>query len=174
MRTRTIVGLIIAILVITAMGCSTVQSALSAVESGQKVAAVAEVADLKSGEVLCAYGQADSVFDPWYGVATVLTKASEATKNQAEVLFVASGDKSWTEYVIPSHKAKKDELVVGAVVFYLSGYGKNEKVSADSYRKSDWGLGRVTSTDEMFKNLVEVNGDKYYWQWIRLPDQPVE
>jgi len=25
--------------------------------------------------------------------------------------------------------------------------------------------------DELFKDIVEVNGEKYYWKWLRVPDK---
>ena len=44
----------------------------------------------------------------------------------------------------------------------------------DRYRKQAWYLGRISSVDELFKDVVEVNGKKMQIQWIRIPEIPVE
>ena len=57
----------------------------------------------------------------------------------------------------------------------LRGWSGHEEkdVSAEHYRQSSWKLGTVTSTDEMFKNFVEIDGDKYDWRLVRVPDLPL-
>jgi len=58
---------------------------------------------------------------PHFYVAKVLQPASSATKNQAQVVFVHDGSKSWVNFVVNSRKVTKGDLVVGATVFYLTG-----------------------------------------------------
>jgi len=60
--------------------------------------------------------------------------ACSSTKNQAEAIFVSNGKKMWTKYVIPSHKASKEEIKLGMIVFRHDWTG-SEDISADSYRK---------------------------------------
>lgn len=162
------------------VGCSSLPiDASSLMNAGSAVSTVAQKAEgkeFKSGEVLCANGTDNDPRDMSYGVAKVMTAASEATKNQAEVLFVSNGKKEWTTFVVPSHKATKSEIVVGKLVFRLGGWsGYEEKdVSVEHYRQSHWNLGTITSTDEMFKNFVEIDGDKWDWRLVRIPEIPLE
>jgi hypothetical protein len=122
------------------------------------------------GEVLCATHESRGLLDNTYYVAKVVTPASAATKNQAEVILVSNGKKMWTRYVIPSHAASKEEIKLGMILFKHVWAG-SEDISAESYRKQDWRLGRVSSTDELFKGVVEVQGDKSRVKWLRIPDQ---
>jgi hypothetical protein len=128
--------------------------------------------DFKSNEVLCAVGTGQNAVEMTYKVATVLTQASPATKNQAEVLYVDNGKKDWSSYVIPSHKATKAELTVGRLVYHIYGYSNTDAkdVTAQNYRQSAWVLARITSVDELFKNRIEVGGIKYDPGLIRVPD----
>ena len=133
-------------------------------------AAFAFSQDFKQGEVLCAAG--DSAADQTFKVAKVLKPASAATKNQSQVLYVSDGSKEWADFVIASHAAKKGELADGVVVFYPSGWAEYDTMSPNDYRSAGWKVGHVTSLDEMFKNLVEIDGEKYFWKFIRIPDDP--
>lgn len=159
------------------IGCGTVsdlvgQEIASSVSSGVPAKTVA-VADFKDGEVLCATDEGDPLLDNTYYAAKILTPASAATKNQAEALLVSDGKKLWTEFVIPSHKAAKEELQLGKLVLYHV-WASSENISPEDYRLHGWYIGRITNTDELFKNLVEVGGDRKYIKWIRIPDQPLE
>jgi len=127
----------------------------------------------KEGEVLCAYYEGRGLLDNTYNVAKVVTPASPQTKNQAEVIFIRDGKKKWTKYVIPSHKATKEEMKLGAIVL-RHVWASSEDISAESYRKQYWQLGRVSSTDELFKGVVEVKGKKCNVKWLRIPDKPIE
>lgn len=127
----------------------------------------------KSDEVLCAYRENQGLKDNTYYVAKVVTPATPQTKNQAEVIFVADGKKMWTQYVIPSHKADKSEIKLGTMVF-RHVWANSDDISADSYRKQYWRLQRVSSTDEIFKGVVEVEGKKSHIKWLRIPDQVIE
>jgi hypothetical protein len=133
-------------------------------------AAAAFAQDFKQGEVLCAAGE--KAADQTFRAAKVLKAASDATKNQAQVLYVADGSKEWADFVIPTHPAKKAELIDGAVVFYPEGWAEYDTMSAGDYRSTNWKIGHVTSLDEMFKSFVEVDGSKYTWKFIRIPDNP--
>jgi hypothetical protein len=130
--------------------------------------------DFKSDEVLVTERQGDPVHHDYY-LAKVLTPASPATKNQAEVIYVHNGTKVWVNAIVPSHKAAKAEIAVGKALFFLGGgYGDNKDVSDDTYRKVWWGIARVTSIDEMFKDVVEFGGEKVLVQNIRVPDKPIQ
>jgi hypothetical protein len=134
------------------------------------LAATAFGQDFKQGEVLCAAGESAS--GQTFRVAKVLKPASDQTKNQAQVLYVSDGSKDWADFVVPTHPARKGELVEGAVVLYPSGWAEYDTMTANDYRSSGWKIGHVTSLDEMFKNLVEVDGEKYLWKFLRIPDNP--
>ncbi len=161
-------------------GCSSIPGLptdlISAGQSIQATAQVAEAIDFKSGEVLASDGTGNDVTGMTYYVGKVLTPASDATKKQAEVLFVGSGAKAWASFVIPSHKAQKTELTVGRLVFVLSNYRDSEAKDVDlkEYRQSRWDLGRITSLDEMFKNRVEIDGIKYHPGLVRIADIALE
>lgn len=127
--------------------------------------------DIKKDELLCSYGQG-SPEEVEFFVGKVLKPASADTKNQAQVIYVKDGSKAWVDYVIASHKAKKNEIVVDALVFYPGGWEEYNDMSLDDYRKAGWNVGRITATDEMFKDLVEIGGHKFNWKLIRLPDDP--
>ena len=155
------------------LSCSTVSDLVSQAAGGAATkAAVAEVADFKTDELLC--GNADSMMDAYYYLAKVTKPASAATKNQTEVIYVKDGSKEWVVYVLKSHKVKKAELEVGAVLLYPTGWAEYDTISAEEYRKATWAPGRVTSTDDLFKGLVEVRGEKFYTQLLRAPDEPIE
>ena len=161
-------------------GCATMDSVLKGAEvvgnitdtAPGKATPVTGV-DYKKGEVLCSYYEGRSLADNTYYTAKVLTPASDATKNQAEVIFVGSGKKAWSQFVIPSHKANDKELQLGMLVlFHVWANGDN--IDADAYRKQYWSFGRISSTDELFKGKVEVNGKSMFVKWLRVSDQPVE
>lgn len=149
---------------------------INAAGAVQSVAQTVEGVDFKSGEVLCSDGAENDALDMSYQVATILTPASPATKNQAQVLFVGNGEKAWASFVVPSHKAAKAELTVGKLVYRPSGYSDYDakNVDAQTYRQLTWILERVTSVDELFKNRVEVGGSKYDPALIRIPEISLE
>lgn len=129
--------------------------------------------DFKSNEVLALYKDEDAMNGTYY-VARVLTPASAATKNQAEVIYVEDGKKDWSARVLPSKKADKSNFVIGNILFFPSGWQNNDKMDSENYRKARWQLGHVTNTDELFKNWVEVDGEKYAVSFLRVPTVPVE
>ncbi|MDY7029550.1 MAG: hypothetical protein SVR04_14770 [Spirochaetota bacterium] len=141
----------------------------SAMEAGTSMKGV----DFRKGEVLSSWFENKSIVDNEYMPAKVMTPASDATQGQAEVLF-ASGEKKWVQLTVPSHKANKNELQLGQMVLFLYDYSYHEEMTEDNYRKHRWQFGRITSTDELFKGMVEIDGRSYYVKWIRVPDEPVE
>lgn len=129
--------------------------------------------DFKRGEVLASYYEGRSLTKNIYYTAKIMTPATAATKNNAEVIFVHNGKKVWSQYVIPSHKASKAEMKLGKMVLYHV-WASGENISADSYRKQYWRFGRISSTDDLFKGKVEVNGKSVFVKWLRISNQPVE
>ena len=133
-------------------------------------AATAAAADFQSGEVLVSTA-VGSMINQYFYVARVLTPASAATKNQAEVVAVSDGSKEWVNYVINSRKATKADMIVGSPVFYMHTW---DTISAENYRKDTWFLGYITSTEELYKGRVEVAGDSYLVEYLRVPTDPVK
>jgi len=171
---RVISSLMIAAFVITMASCAEIKKMdIAGITSQIPTGTVIGGGGFKKGEVLCASHESRGLLDNAYYVAKIVTPATAGTKNQAEVIFVYNGKKMWTTYVIPSHKASKEEIKLGGIVFKHAWAG-NEDISAENYRKRYWGLGRVSSTDELFKGVVEVQGNKSLVKWLRIPDQPVE
>jgi len=60
------------------------------------------------------------------------------------------------------------------MILFRHTWTRGEDISAESSRKQNWTLGRVSSTDELFKGAVEVQGNKSHVKWLRIPDQPIE
>jgi hypothetical protein len=142
--------------------------------AGTAAAAAPEAAaEFQSGEVLCS-ADARPMMDSGYYVAKVLTQASSATKNQAEVVFIADGKKFWVNYVVNSRKATKADFTVGATIFFLAGWQDHDEISPDVYRKVCWRLGNITSTEELFKNRVEIGGDSFATAFLRVPTDPIK
>ena len=131
------------------------------------------VVDFQSGEVLCSTDT--QMMDGAYVLAKVLKPASPATKNQAEVVIINDGSKSWVNFVVNSRKATKADFAVGTPVFYLAGWQSwDEGITSDDYRKSGWYLANITSIEELFKNRVEVGGTSYNIQYLRVPTDPIK
>lgn len=151
---------------LSSIGVGSGGSGGSAVASAASSAAV----DFQSGEVLVSTA-VGSMIDQYFYVARVLTPASAATKNQAEVVAVRDGRKEWVNYVINSRKAVKDDMIVGKPVFYLHTW---DTIESDNYRKDTWALGYITSTEELYKGRVEVSGDSYVVDYLRVPTDPVK
>jgi hypothetical protein len=131
-------------------------------------AAAQAVAEFQAGEVLASQ-DSGKIEDAGFSVAKVLQPASAATKNQAEVIFIADGKKYWVNHVVESRKAEKGDLKVGAAVLVLQGWYNHDEIPADAYRKDRWIIGNITSVDELLKNRVEVDGEPYHTAFIRVP-----
>lgn len=169
-------------MIVIAASCSSMASgalsgALGAVVPGgggsSAVASAAAPVEFQSGEILASAGSR-SMFDSGFSLAKILTPASAATKNQAEALWITDGKKQWVNYVVGSRKATKADFVVGAPIFCLDGWADHDKISADNYRKSNWKLGNVTSVELLYKNQVEIDGEPYYIEYLRVPTDPVK
>jgi hypothetical protein len=130
------------------------------------------MAEFKNGEYLCALGNAAD--EPRFRVATILTPASDTTKNQAEVLYVDNGEKAWANLVIDSRKVTKADIKKGVQVFFIGGWSGSGDADPNSYRKDGWYLGNVTNDDELFKDIVEVGGDKYSIKNLRIATSPLK
>lgn len=151
-----------------ALGNGLSRSDAAPADSGSSTSAPAAQAEFKSGEILCS-DDSGSMFNASFFLARVLTPASAATKNQAEVIWISDGSKAWVNHIVDSRKATGADMQVGAAVLYMPGWAEHDPIPADAYRKETWALGRVTDTSDMFKNLVEVNGNKYYIASLRVP-----
>ena len=167
-------------LLINFSGCETVNKVIKKAEvvgeitdkvpiKGSSVTGI----DFKGNEVLCSYYEGRTMKKNIYYTAKVLTPATAATKNNAEVIFVHNGKKNWSQYVVPSRKASEKEMKLGMMVLFHVWAG-GENISADSYRKQYWKFGRISSTDDLFKGKVEVNGKSMFVKWLRISNQPVE
>jgi hypothetical protein len=141
---------------------------------GVAAGAASGTVDFKSDEVLVSIGESPDPVSEFYHLAKIVTAPTPASKNQAEVVYIADGKKEWIKRIVPSHKAAKAELTVGKAIFVLSGWQDHKEIDSDTYRKGRWNLARVTSVDEMFKDLVEAGGSKFYWQYVRIPDQEIK
>ena len=128
--------------------------------------ATAFAQDFKKDEVLCRSDEG------YFFVGKVLKPASSATNDQLQVLAVADGSTSWIDMIMPSHKAKKEEIVEGAWAIYPQGYADWDSIKADDYRRVNWRVGHITSIQEMFKNFAEIDGGRYNWKLVRIPDDP--
>lgn len=138
-----------------------------------KVEAAAAAYKFREGEVLCSWFDNYLMIDNRYFVAKILTQPSADTKNQAEVLFIKDGEQKWSKYVIPSHKADKSEMELGKIVLFHN-WASSEDFTQEQYRKESWHLGRISSTDDLFKDMVEVKGAAVYVKWLRIPEVPIE
>ncbi len=179
MRKMLLWGTILAVMALL-IGCETMDKMMrgadvvgDVAQKATPVQGAVEETEFRDGEVLCASHENESMMDNRYWLAKILTQPSASTKNQAEVLFINSGDKMWSPFVVPSHKASKSDMELGNIVLYHEWSG-SEEVSAEAYRKGRWYLGRISSTDDLFKDMVEVNGDAKYVKWLRIPEVPVE
>ena len=169
-----------ALVLLSMVGCSTLESVISGAEKvggitgsvgGGAAGSMAESFRLRSDELLCSSRDADTVMGSRFKIAKVLTAASPASKGQAEVLF-ANGDTKWVKYALETHEARKEELKVGDPILRQT-WAHHENMSETEYREGDWYWVNVTSVDDLFKGMLEVNGDAVYLKWLRLPDRPV-
>lgn len=125
--------------------------------------------DFKEGEILAAPSGSNRV-EADYLVAKVLTKPSGSSKNQGEFLFIGNGEKAWTPYFFETRIPNKNELQLGMQVFYC-GWGRSgsKDLTSDSYRESWWYVGRITDLDELFKDIVIIDGQTFQLAAVRLP-----
>ena len=173
-------SLILLVAALVLASCSSLADAVlrgssGALTDGEAAAATAApaVVDFQSGEVLCSTGT--EMMESAYVLAKVLKPASPSTKNQAEVVIINDGSKSWVNFVVNSRKAAKADFAIGATVFYLAGWQSwDDGITSDNYRKEAWYLANITSTDELFKNRVEVGGVSCNIKYLRVPTDPIK
>jgi hypothetical protein len=123
--------------------------------------------DFRKDEVLCSVSGDKEKKDARYLPAVILTPPSSSTQNQAEVLY-PDGKKEWTYVVLQSRKAKESDLSLGAEILYMYHQSDDEDMSQEKYRNNEWLFGTVTSADELFKGVVEVDGRPMLVKWIRI------
>jgi hypothetical protein len=128
--------------------------------------------DFRGDEVLCAFTDGPTYLLNGYAAAALLTPPGVETRGQAEIMF-ANGFKMWTRFVLPSHKAQKEELHLGQDILYIYGASHLDVITEDIYRFGQWYPGRITGLDELFKGVVEVNGYKLFLKWLRVSDRPM-
>ena len=123
--------------------------------------------DFRKDEVLCSVSGNEAREKARYLPALILTAPTAATGNQAEVMY-PDGKKDWTYIVLPSRKANEADLKIGESVLYMYYQSDDEDMTQEKYRNSSWSFGTVTSTDELFKGVVEIDGRPMLVQWIRI------
>lgn len=106
-----------------------------------------------------------------YHVAKILQPASAATRNQAEVMDLASGGgKRWAE-VFTSHPAEKSELAVGEVVLHQgSGFSDPD---VETLRATTWTAYHVTDVSDLFKGEIMVGTITVPIKHLRIPDTDI-
>jgi len=128
--------------------------------------------DFKSGEVLVAF-EGNPPDDAHYLIAKNLTPPSADTKDEGEFLFVERGSTIWSKWYFDTYIPDKDELELGMEVFFCgSGRAHFSPLTTSSYREATWYVGRLTDLDELFKDIVYINGDPYQLASVRLPVEP--
>jgi hypothetical protein len=105
---------------------------------------------------------------PFY-TAEILTPASEATKNEAQVKPTGKVDDTtetqfWTPYIASSRPATKDELQQDMLVFAMGDASPRDR--ADLAKTSRWALFRVKDTSNLYKGTVILEFfDTYFNEW---------
>lgn len=175
-----LVGIIIVLYSCESMGGMLEQATESVVKdtvsTSSKSAAGSGVkpVDFKAGELLVAY-EGSSRDDSNYLVAKVLTEPTEGTKNEGEFLFINRGTSRWTPWYFESYKPDPSELELGQKVFVCgNGRTSSSALTADNYRDAWWYIGRITELDELFKDVVQIDGKPYQLGAIRLPNEPFD
>ncbi len=129
--------------------------------------------DFREGELLAAYEGRDRD-DANYLVAKVLNAATADTKGEGEFIFVENGETRWTNLFFETRKATEADLTLGRLVFYpYDGRATFSDITAESYRNSWWYIGRISGTDELYKKVVEINGDPYQIEAVRVSLEPL-
>jgi hypothetical protein len=184
---RTLSIIVVAAAILGLAGCGTLRDAVggaisqgisqgirteAAPKENPKADVTPEV-EFKADEILSTTDEG-KMMDNRYWLARVLTPASSATKNQSEVLFVGDGSKAWSPWIITSRKSVKEDFKVGAILLVPGGWDDHDNVSGESYRRADWYLRRVTSTDDLFKNRVSVGGYSFNVAYLRTPTVKIQ
>ncbi len=148
-------------------GASAISGTVSKGAAVSGSAASRGAVDFRNDEVLCSVSDDESRENARYLPAVILTAPTAATGNQAEVLY-PDGKKDWTRIVLPSRKANDSDLKIGGSVLYMYYQSDDEDMSQEKYRNNAWTFGTVTSTDEIFKGVVEIDGRPMLVKWIRI------
>jgi hypothetical protein len=109
--------------------------------------------------------QGDLYTVPFY-TAEILTPASEATRNEAQVrptgpVSDTSEKEFWTPYLATSRPATKEELQPGMLVFAMGDASPRSR--EDLARNTKWGLFRVKDTSKLYKGTVLLEYNDTYW-----------
>jgi hypothetical protein len=168
MKQAMFAGIVVSVYIIL-MGCTTIEETIAAVTPK-------EAYELKKDEVLCAFTAEPHILQNQYSSAKIMTPPTPQTKNETEVLW-HNGVKSWTKHVLPTHKARKEELKVGGLVMFIAHkYSGSDapEITLEEYRYNPWAFGRITDLSELYKGIVEINGYRMFFRWLRMPDVPVK
>ena len=122
--------------------------------------------DFRKDEMLCSVSGDKAMKDARYLPAVILTPGSSSTQNQAEVLF-PDGSKEWTSIVLTSRPVQDSDISLGEDFLYMYHQSDDEDMSQEKYRNNYWQFGTVTSTDELFKGVVEIDGRPMLVKWVR-------
>lgn len=157
-------------------GCETMEDMLDdaasdlvkSTSSSQTGGSVTGKLDFKDDEVLALW-DGKPPDDGNFLLAKILTPASEATKGEAEFLFVDSGEVKWTSWYFNSRIPEASELELGMTVLYpYNGMAHFGDLDERGYRTSWWYTGRITDLDELYKDVVGINGDAFQLAGVRL------
>jgi|GEM_PF-5948040 len=160
--TRSLLTVLFA-LAIVAGGCSSSKKVtIQATQEAPKEEKVQNSDYLAKGVVLAPFIWEDGGFsETTYYPSRILTPASEETKHEYEVkavigdMDVSEGETKWTDDVIvESHPAKKEELKKDMIVLYTT------KPADEGLEGAKWHRGVVSSTDELYKDMVLID---YVW-----------
>jgi hypothetical protein len=168
-------ALLVVVVALAVLSCGTLSDILSQ-NIGDKVSSgttnAAAPMEFKSGDILCCT-ESDTMIGNTFYVAKILNAGSALTKNQSEVLWM-DGSKGWANFTMESRKSVNSDFKVGAYILYPAGWDGYDSMSQDDYRRTGWIMGRVTDTSDMFKKMVEVDGNKFYISVLRTPTGTVK
>ncbi len=92
-------------------------------------------------------------------IGKMITPVGPKTKNEAQFLQIADGEKVWTRNFFKTRIAKKEEIKIGAYIVFPNlpeedGYRSPEdKAEA---RRASWAMAVVTDVSDLFKNQVGI------------------
>lgn len=143
----------------------TVTTSTSSVATGQVVGGTGGQATggpSCTGDTHCMNADDLLVCDPYdyCHVGHVLTPPSPSSKNQAEFLMVASGERTWTDHWFKSRPlGKGDQLQLTQPILYYGDGDSGPANHADAI-KDRWRWCKVTDLSDLFKSVVHCSN--YY------------
>jgi hypothetical protein len=177
--------LIVVVLVLVVVGCSTVKEHVKMPVDVSKL--TPKDGDyLGKGVVLAGVlWETDGFYSAKITPVKIITQATVASKGEYEVMLltgspdITKGSKHWTKNVIlKSHPAKKDELKPGMVILYTGGDPCKE--NWEELKGASWGTGVILNTNELYKDIVELKQCggyrriyKRHLSQLRISDDPV-